>query len=44
MIHMKSQDLFSLKNKNKQFRMLSATNFAWYLVNQKKPKLAVAIN
>ena len=29
MIHMKCQDLFSLKNKKKIFRMLSATNFAW---------------
>ena len=29
MIHMKCQDLFSLKNK-KKFRVLSATNFAWH--------------
>ena len=29
-IHMKYQDLFSpKKKKNKNFRMLSATNFAW---------------
>ena len=30
-IHMKYQDLFSLKNKkkNKNFKMSSVTNFAW---------------
>ena len=32
MIHMKYQDLFSLKKK-KKIRMLSATNFAWQSVN-----------
>ena len=34
MIHMKCQDLFSLKNTKKtttKFRMSSATNFAWGL-------------
>ena len=33
MIHIKCQDLFSLKNKKKKKknRMSSATNFAWHL-------------
>ena len=30
MIHMKCQDLFSLKIEKKYFRMLSVTNFAWH--------------
>ena len=29
-IHMKYQDVFSLKNKNENFRLSSATNFAWH--------------
>ena len=29
MIHMKCQDLFSLKNKKEKSGMSSATNFAW---------------
>ena len=30
MIHMKCQDLFSLKNKKKIKKLSSATNFAWH--------------
>ena len=36
-IHMKCQDLFSLKNKKKTFRMSSATNFAWRCKDYRVP-------